>query len=76
MAATGTGLQRFSALGALDVPCIPFGSSDTTPLKLPVQFGWELSPDPTRGADHCLHLGRVCLKPHPLKQAYQQVQRT
>ena len=70
--AEGTGLQRFPALVAFDVPCIPFGGGDTTPLQPVVGFSRELCLNPTGDADHCLHLGHVSLKPHLLKQASQE----
>ncbi len=72
MAAEGASLQRLPALDTLDIPHIPLGGGDTTPSQMPVRLGGEPSPHPNRGADHCLRLGCVHLKPHhPLEEAHQ-----
>ncbi len=63
MAAERTGLHHFPIPGALNVPRIPIGSGDTYSLQSPVRFSRELDSNPTRGADHRLHLGRVRLTP-------------
>ncbi len=72
--AEGTGLQRLPTLVAFDVPCIPLGGSYVSLLQPAVGFDRELSPNLTWGADYPLHLGCVCLKPHPLKQAHKNIQ--
>jgi len=73
MAAEGAGLQCLPALDTLDIPRIPLGGGDMNPSYPPVRLGRrELSPHPNRGADHCLRLGCVHLKPHhPLEEAHQ-----
>ncbi len=40
-----------------------------------VQFDPELGLHPTRGADHCLRLDSISLKPHPCKKPDNIVQR-
>ena len=75
VAAEGAGLHRFPTPRALDVPRVLLSACDTATLNSLVRVSWKLGPIPTQGTDHRLHLGRVCLKPHPLEQAHEKVQR-
>ena len=77
VAAEGCGLHHLPTLETLDIPGVPLSRSDTATPQSPVQISRELGPNPTRGADHRLRLGHVCLKPHPRKgkETYEKVQR-
>jgi hypothetical protein len=74
VAAEGCGLHHLPTLETLDIPGVPLSRSDTATLQTPVRISRELGPDPTRGADHRLRLGHVCLKPH-CKKTHEKIQR-
>ena len=72
VASEGCGLHHLSTLDTLDIPGVPLSRSDMATSQTPVQISRELGPYPTRGADHRLHLGRICLKPKPSRKDSQE----
>ena len=75
-AAKGTSQHSLPALGTLHWAGIPFGDHNLPALHLAVRFDQELGPYPTWGADHCMRLRSICLKPHPCKKPENNVQTT
>ena len=76
VAAKGTSQHSLPTLATLHWAGIPFGCRNLPLMHPTVQFDRELGPYPTRGADHCLRLCSICLKPHPCKKQDINVQRT
>jgi hypothetical protein len=74
MTAKGAGQHNLPTLAALHRTGIPLRGCNPTALHPSIGVERELGPYPTRGANHCLHLLRIRLKPHPLKQPNEDIQ--